>query len=284
MKRLVLIFALYTSLTSAQSSYSFIYGFTLDEKINTKSITATVYYKDTPLVTEVKMKGGKLQKIKNDFLYLEKTTTVDGLKKVAYNLPKNTFYWWLTDAMNTALTAHPERFKVKIQSKNSQINRTYQLPQTFDLVAENTIRLDVKKKSKQQFEKEFKQKIWRLTLPKKEAIQTKKQSEKDTLLVYSSREKIPDGLLLRFPEIKTTQFFSLQEFTSQGMMVQNKLFLKMEEKMTTNPDQSKGIYVDFDGNLCATSGGILGTGSGACAGAGTTKQRTLYRITIQIEP
>ena len=133
MKRLVLIFALYTSLTSAQSSYSFIYGFTLDKKINAQSITATVYYKNTPLVTEVKMKGGKLQKIKNDFLYLEKTTTVDGLKKVACNLPKNTFYWWLTDAMNTALTAHPERFKVKIQSKNSQINRTYQLPQTFDL-------------------------------------------------------------------------------------------------------------------------------------------------------
>jgi hypothetical protein len=114
----------------------------------------------------------------------------------------------------------------------------------------------------------------------------KKPTEKDSILVFSVRKRIPLGIKTRFPEINEQSLRSVQEFETFGMLFKQKIFLKIAENTTTKPDAQKGLYISLDGKKCATTGGITGLGFGECAGANVsnTNKAIPYKFNIQIEP
>lgn len=284
MKSFILVCSFITAFALAQCRNTFVYGFKIDENINAKLLTASVFYNNKPLVSKTKMICGKPQKIQSKFFYALQSTNVLESQKLSYQLPEKTFYWLLTDDMNIEMAVHPERFKIVLDSKNSKLKVDYQLPQTYDFLSQNAIYLDLKDKSKNNLDQEFKNKIWGLSLSKISAKTTENSTVKDTTIIYSLREKIPEGILIRFPEVRNAKFYSMQEFNTKGMLFNKKIFLKIPENINPKPDQTKGNYIDINGKKCATSGGIPGMGSGECAGAGITKKMMIYNINIQIEP
>ena len=272
------------SFAQSQCRNTFVYGFKIDEKIDSKLIIAQVFYQNKPLIAKTKLICGNPKKIKSKFTFLEKTSSFLEGTKLPYQLPAKSFYWLITDDMNIEMATHPDRFKMVIDSKNGKLKRDYQLPQTYDFLSQNAIYLDLNDKSNKNIAKEFTDKVWFLNLSKKETIKEETQIVKDTTLIYSAREKIPEGILVRFLEIRNTSVHSMQEFNTKGMLFNKKIFLKIPENINPKPDQTKGNYVEIKGKKCSTSGGITGMGSGECAGAGLTKKMTIYNINIQIEP
>ena len=284
MKLLILICSFITPFVLAQCRNTFFYGFKIDEKIDAKLLTASVFYNNKPLTTKLKMICGKPQKIQTKFFYTVQSTSVLGVQKLPYQLPEKSFYWLMTDEMNIEMAAHPERFKIVLDTKNVQLKSAYKLPETFDFLSQNAIYLDLKDKSKNNLDKEFNNKIWGLSLSKISVKTIENSTEKDTTIIYSLREKIPEGVLNRFPEIRNAKFYSVQEFNTKGMYFNQKIFLKIPETIKSYPDKAQGNYIDINGKKCAVSGGITGLGSGGCAGAGLTKKMIIYNINIQIEP
>ena len=284
MRVFFLICLFFTSFALAQCRNTFVYGFKIDEKIDSKLIIAQVFYQNKLLISKTKLICGSPKKIKSTFTFLEKTSSFLEGTKLSYQLPAKTFYWLITDDMNIEMATHPDRFKIVIDSKNAKLKRDYQLPQTYDFLSQNAIYLDLNDKSNKNIAKEFTDKVWFLNLSKKETIKEETQIVKDTTLIYSAREKIPEGILVRFPEIRNTSVHSMQEFNTKGMLFNQKIFLKIPESVKSKPDQTKGNYVEINGKKCATSGGITGMGNGECAGAGLTKKMMIYNINIQIEP
>jgi len=283
MKKTVFILIIFASLQShSQCRKTFLYGFELVGNATPELVTATVFYKGKAIVPKTETICGKLLKIKKQFTYLKSAAkSLDGIK-LPYLLPANRFYWLMTDDMNIEMAVHPDHFKIVLDSKDINLKSKYELPVTYDFLSQNAIYLDLVHKSDANIQKEFKDKIWQFAIYEKE----KKQQPKDTILVYSARGKIPEGIINRFPEIRNTQFHSVQEFQVKGMLFNQKLFLKIPEVKTTKPDAQTGLYISLDGKKCATSGGITGTGFGECAGANIQKNKKPipYQINIQIEP
>lgn len=284
MKKIIFVFSIFISLqNNAQCRKTFLYGFELVGTQNPELVSASVFYKGKATVSKTETICGKSLKIKKQFTFLKNSAkTLDGVK-LPYQLPEHRFYWLMTDDMAIEMAAYPDRFKIVLNSNDKTLKTKYELPITYDFVSQNTIYLDLINKEKTNIQKEFKDKIWQFALYEKE-----NQSKlKDTILVYSAKEKIPEGILLRYPELKNKEnIHSLMEFQVSGILYNQKLFLKIPETKTLKPDAQNGLYISLDDKKCATSGGITGSGFGACAGATIQKNRktTPYQINIQIEP
>lgn len=284
MRTLIFIFSILLSLQGhSQCRKTFVYGFELVGNVNPELVTATVFYKGKAIVPKTETICGKPLKIKTTFTYLNNSGKILSSVKLPYQLPANRFYWLMTDEMNIEMATHPDRFKIVLNSNDKTLKAKYELPVTYDFLSQNAIYLDLLDKSETNIKKEFKDKIWQFALYEKE----KKSIGKDTILVYSAREKIPEGILLRFPELRNTaNIHSVQEFQVKGMLFNQKLFLKMPENKTPKPDAQSNFYISLDGKKCATSGGITGAGFGECAGATIQKNKKAIpcQVNIQIEP
>lgn len=283
MKNSILIIFFFLSINSkAQCRKTFLYGFELYGIYQPKKIIATVFYNGKIIVPKVKTICGKLLKIKTTFIYIQNSAKSLGGVKLPYQLPSNTFYWLMTDDMNIEMATHPDRFKIVLNSNDNNMKRKYQLPITYDFIAQNAIYLDLLDKSESNIKNEFANKIWKFSLYEKET----KPIIKDSILVFSVRKGIPAGIKIRFPEINEQTVRSVQEYATSGMLYKGKLFLKMAENKTVKPDAQRNFYVAIDGGKCATSGGILGFGFGECGGAEVQKNNRpiQYQISIQIEP
>jgi hypothetical protein len=284
MKNFIVIFSLFLTLQSnAQCRKTFLYGFELVGIQNPELVSATVFYKGKPIIPKTETICGKALKIKKQFTYIKNAAKSLDAIKLPYMLPANRFYWLMTDDMNIEMATHPDHFKIVLDSKDKSLLSKYKLPISYDFVSENALYLDLIDKSEANIQKEFKNKIWQFALYEKE----NKQKSKDTILVYSAREKIPDGVLACFPELKNKEnIHSVQEFNVKGILFNQKLFLKIPENTTPKSDSQSGLYNSLDGKKCATSGGITGAGFGECAGANVQKDKKpiLYQINIQIEP
>lgn len=283
MKKLILIVGILLSLQGhSQCRKTFLYGFELAGNANPELVTATVFYKGKAIVPKTETICGKTVKIKKQFSYLNNSAkNLDGVK-LQYQLPAKRFYWLMTDEMNIEMAMHPDYFKIVLDSKDINLKSKYELPVTYNFLSQNAIYLDLSDKSNANIQKEFRDKIWQFAIYEKK----KQQQPKDTILVYSAREKIPEGILMRFPEIRQTPIHSMQEFKVNGMLYNQKLFLKISEQKKAKPDAQTGLYVSPDGKKCATSGGITGMGFGECAGLMIQKNKKAipYQIKIQIEP
>lgn len=283
MKNLVFIFSILFSLQShSQCRKTFLYGFELVGNVNPELVTATVSYKGKTIIPKTETICGKPLKIKKQFTYVKNPGKIlDGVK-LPYQLPAKRFYWLMTDEMNIEMATHPDRFKIVLNSNDKTLKAKYELPVNYDFLSQNAIYLDLLDKSETNIKKEFKDKIWQFALYEKE----KKSIGKDTILVYSAREKIPEGILMRFPEINVKTIHSTEEYSASGMLYKRKLFLKTSENKTPKPDAQSNFYISLDGKKCATSGGITGAGFGECAGATIQKNKKAIpcQINIQIEP
>ncbi|HCM36306.1 MAG TPA: hypothetical protein DF603_19375 [Chryseobacterium sp.] len=284
MKKLISIIIIFFSLQShSQCRNTFVYGFELVSIEAPELVTAKIFYKGKPIVRKTETICGKQLKIKKQFTFLQNSTkNLDDIK-LPYQLPANRFYWLMTDDMTVEMATHPDRFKIVLNSNDKTLKAKYELPITYDFLSQNAIYLDLINKDKISVQKEFKDKIWKFALYEK----GNKSTLKDTILVYSAREKIPDGILFRFPELKNTgNRHSVEDFWASGILFNQKLFLKISENKIPKPEQQNGLYISMDGKKCATSGGITGGGFGECAGATNQKGKkpVLYQINIQIEP
>lgn len=284
MKKLILILCIFFSLQShSQCRKTFVYGFELIGTAHPELVTATVFYKGKAIIPQKEIICGKPLKIKTTFTYLKHQGKIlDGIK-LPYQFPANCFYWLMTDDMAIEMVMHPDRFKIVLDTKDRNLKLEYELPITYDFISQNAIYLDLIDKSEANIQKEFSDKIYGFAIYKKEH----KPQVKDTILIYSSRQKIPDGILLRFPELQNmASIHSVQEFEIPGMLFNRKIFLKMPESKAPKFDAQTGLYISLDGKKCATSGGITGNGFGECAGANVSKDNKPipYQINIQIEP
>lgn len=284
MKKTLYILLVFLSLQSySQCRKTFLYGFDLTGISNPELVSATVFYKGKTIVPKIETICGKSLKIRKQFTFVKNSTkNLDGVK-LPYQLPENRFYWLMTDDMAIEMATHPDRFKIVLNSNDKSLKTKYELPITYDFVLQNAIYLDLINKEKINIQKEFKDKIWQFALYEKE----NKPKLRDTILVYSTREKIPEGILFRFSELKNrANIHSLMEFQVSGMLYNQKLFLKIPETKTLKPDVQNGLYISLEGKKCATSGGITGVGFGECAGAiiHKNKKSIPYQINIQIEP
>jgi hypothetical protein len=284
MNKIIFILSIFLSLQiSAQCRKTFLYGFELIGIKNPELVSATIFYQNKPIVPKTETICGKQLKIKKQFTFLQNPDkSLDGIK-LPYQLPANRFYWLMTDDMAVEMATHPDRFKIVLNSNDKTLKAKYELPITYDFLSQNAIYLDLINKDKISVQKEFKDKIWNLALYEK----GNKSTLKDTILVYSAREKIPDGILFRFPELKNTgNRHSVEEFWASGMLFNRKLFLKISENKIPKPEQQNGLYISMDGKKCATSGGITGGGFGECSAATNQKGKkpVPYQINIQIEP
>lgn len=284
MKKIIFIFSIFLSLQiNAQCRKTFLYGFELTEISNLELVSATVLYKGKTIVPKTETICGKSLKIKKQFTFVKNSAKSLDNVKLPYQLPGNRFYWLMTDDMTIEIATHPDRFKIVLNSDDKTLKTKYELPITYDFVSQNAIYLDLINKGKTNIQTEFKDKIWQFALYEKE----NKPKQKDTILVYSVREKIPEGILFRFPELKSGgSIHSLMEFQVSGLFYNQKLFLKIPETKTLKPDAQNGLYILLDGKKCATSGGITGVGFGECTGAPIHKNKKPipYQINIQIEP
>jgi len=284
MKKIIFIFGILLSLQSySQCRKTFIYGFELVGNVNTELVTATVFYKGKTIIPKTETICGKPLKIRKQFSFIKNSSnTLDGVK-LPYQLPEKRFYWLMTDEMNIEMATHPDHFKIVLDSKDKNLKSKYALPITYDFLSQNAIYLDLIDKSNANIQKEFRDKIWQFALYEKE----KKQQLKDTILVYSARKRIPEGILIRFPELKdVSNIHSMEEYNVTGMLFNQKLFLKIPENKIPKPDAQTGHYISLDGKKCATSGGITGIGFSECAGANVKKDKKpiQYQVNIQIEP
>ncbi len=283
MKNLLFIFGIFLSLQShSQCRKTFLYGFELVGNVNPELVTATVFYKGKAIVPKIETICGKLLKIKTEFNYLKNSGKIlDGVK-LPYQLSAKCFYWLMTDEMNIEMATHPDRFKIVLNSKDKALKAKYELPVSYDFLSQNAIYLDLLDKSEANIKKEFKDKIWQFAIYEK----AKKLQSKDTILVYSAREKIPEGVLMRFPEINVKTIHSTEEYSASGMLYKGKLFLKTSENKRPKPDAQSNFYISLDGKKCAASGGITGAGFGECAGATFQKNKKVipYQVNVQIEP
>jgi hypothetical protein len=284
MKKLICIIIIFFSLQShSQCRNTFLYGFELVGIATPELVTAKIFYKGKLIVPKTETICEKQLKIKKQFTFLQNSTkNLDGIK-LPYRLPANRFYLLMNDDMNIEIATYPDRFKIVLDTNDKNLNSKYDLPVTYDFISQNAIYLDLLDKSDTTIQKEFNDKIWKFALYKK----GNKSKLKDTILVYSTREKIPEGILFRFPELRNKgNRHSVEEFRASGMFFNQKLFMKISENKIPKPEQQNGLYISMDGKKCATSGGITGGGFGECEGADVQKNNKAlpYQINILIEP
>jgi hypothetical protein len=278
----ILIFT-YTSYQSiAQCNNTFVYGFELVGIKNPELITATVFYNGTAIVPRNKVICNRTIKTRKNFLYLKNNSnTIDGIK-MPYELPKNRFYWLMTDDMNIEMAVHPNRYKIILNSNNSSVKKRYELPISYDFISQNAIYLDLLDKSKKNMESEFLNKIWQFAVFKKQTIT---KIIKDTTLVYSLREPIPRGILQIVPQLNL-QEHSVQEFSIGNCYLIENTFLmpiKSSEKIIKNyHDGITQNFTNIEGKICSKAGGITGMGTVLCAKIKTSKIK--YKLTLIIEP
>ncbi len=278
----IILYCLFFAESYSQCRNTLIYGFELAGFPSPELVTATVFYKGKPIIPKTETICGKSSKIRKQFSFIKNSTKIlDGVK-LPYQLPGKRFYWLMTDEMNIEMATHPDHFKIILDSKDKHLKSKYELPVSYDFLSQNAVYLDLIDKSTNTIQKEFKDKIWQFGIYERE----KKQVIKDTIMVYSVREKIPAGIMIRFPEIKDSNINSVQEFQASGMLFKQKLFLKTPENRIQKPDAPIGLYISLEGKKCATSGGLTGIGFGECAGANVQKDKKNipYKINIQIEP
>ena len=116
-----LIGLLIFSFAQSQCRNTFVYGFKIDEKIDSKLIIAQIFYQKKPLISKTKLICGSPKKIKNTFTFLEKTSSFLEGTKLSYQLHAKRFYWLITDDMNIEMPTHPDRFKIVIDSKITKL-------------------------------------------------------------------------------------------------------------------------------------------------------------------
>ena len=97
-------------------------------------------------------------------------------------------------------------------------------------------------KSSKNIAKEFTDKVWFLNLSKKETIKEEAQIVKDTTLIYSAREKIPEGILV-VSEIEILPFILCK---TKECSSTKKIFLKIPEGVEIKTRLNKGNYVDIN--------------------------------------
>jgi hypothetical protein len=269
---------------------TFLYAVQLPDKLDEFSgIYLTIKYKDEPLIPKVKKIGGMKTKIASEFCYASNQSNTICNLKIPFSIPKKTYYWLLDSDMVIEMATFPDRYKVDVITTNAVANKGYNLPQTFDLIAENTLNIAyLKSLSSSKRMALLNEKTWKLSVPEKTIIANKNETiEKDSTLVFSLRNQIPKGILLALPELNKNDH-SVQEFTIKNTyVIENTLLIPIKRNIknsTQKPDECRENYTDLNGKICSASGCITGNGSGLCSKLKASKNKAKYKLTISIEP
>ncbi len=264
---------------------TFVYGVQLPKKLDSFSgVSILLKYKGEPLLSKSKYIGGKKLKIATEFYYNAQKSNQIGTVKLPFQLLENSYYWLLDGDMVIEMAAFPERFKIDVVTANPETSEYFQLPETFDLISDNALNIAyLASLSKQKREQLLKEKNWTLSVATKE--KAKSEVEKDTILTYSLRGKIPKGIQKVVSDINF-QDKSVQEFSVENCYVIDGTLLiptKSNSKIiSSKPDECYENYTTIDGRVCSARGCITGNGSGLCAKIKTSK--TKYSLNLIIEP
>jgi hypothetical protein len=265
----------------SQCRKTFLYGCKLPEGINPRAVVLQVLYQGKPLQSKVINLCGHKMKVHSTFSFAPASVHSQGGKKLLFHLDGNVFYWLFSDDMCVEMASRPGRYRVKVNSLDPQILAKFDLPQTYDLISENAIYLDLLDKSQLNMNELMRERIFTLNVPQSKSLNV----AKDTVLVYSFRDGLPKGIALRFLELKAlSQMHSMMQFETTGMLRRGKLYLKMPEKLAkTVADGCTGKYVSLEGAVCFIKGGLSGGGCGEC-GMLPNEKVAAYHVEIQIEP
>jgi hypothetical protein len=264
---------------------TFIYAVQLPKKLDCfAGISIMIKYKGEPLISKTKNIGGKNVKIASEFYYNAQKSNKIGSMNLPFQLQENTYYWLIDSDIVIEMAAFPERFKIDVVTANLKTSKYYKLPEIFDLISDNSLNIAyLQSLSNTKREQLLKEKSWTLSVSSKE--KTENEVVIDTILTYSLRGTIPNGILKVVTDINS-QDHTVQEFTIENCyFIDDTLLIPIKSKrkiIGRKPDECYENYTTIDGKICSASGCITGTGTGLCAKIKTSK--TKYILTLIIEP
>lgn len=182
---------------------TFIYGVKLPEKLDDYSgIYINIKYKNEPLISTSKKIGGKSTKIETEFIYNAKESNIIGNLKLPFKLQNKTYFWLIDSTLLTEMKTFPELYKIEVITTNPYATKKYTLPETFNLLSQNAMNVEVLRKlSESKRNQEFIKHISILSVQEKKSELTSKTIIDSLLVVDAYKiEKIPVGLLPYFNE------------------------------------------------------------------------------------
>ncbi len=226
--------------------------------------------------------NGKLINRKNEFVYIPQKTNLLYGQKLPFYLPANT--WVLAFNYSDQYLLIDNENKIQISLKKKAQKSNWQLPETFDMLAENALSFKQYLNSKADvIDTKY---IPRLSLSEKT---DPNKFLADTTLVFSL-SKLPKGILLLENKLDLkahvnqeinieTALLYKKEFFFYVQVTSAKIIVKNQQ-----PDTCNGKMTDINGNMGYASGCLTGMGSGKCMGILKPNAAKKYNVAIIIEP
>ncbi|NRF40096.1 hypothetical protein [Pedobacter foliorum] len=255
-------------------------------------IKANVLYKGKLLSPKSRLIGGMKTNIQSSFSYSSGLTQKVGKVQIPVSIPPNVYAWLCDDDMLTEMVLYPERYKIQITNTANSSDFLYELPVSFDFIADNALNLAfLQNQPLKQRILLLLQKTWMLSLSLKDSGKKNKPAVTDTNLYYRlQKNDIPAGLKMKpYSNLYNDRSRAGQQFViTKAYLYKGKIFINRMLKnshLLPRTDDCKGNFMGLDGEICASEGCITGYGAGKCAGMflpGSNVKE--LEITVVIDP